>query len=314
MDMTSIGAPRIFAMFPGQGSQKVGMGKELSEKMSLARELFDIADTRLGLSLSKLCFEGPEQDLVLTKHAQPAILVVSVATYLLAAERFNTVIAAGHSLGEYSALVAAGALDLGDAVELVHKRGIYMQEAVPTGVGKMVAVLGKEVGEIEEAIGKVKGGVAEIANINAPGQIVVSGTKEGVDEFVSLLGGAKVVELAVSAPFHSSLMKQAEEKLAKDLRGVKIEKPRFPVISNITALPVTDPEEIRNNLIRQVCGRVRWTETVEYVAAEVEISGAVEFGAGATLTGLVKRTTTKFKGHSCDSVEKVESIVATLNK
>jgi len=314
MDMTSTGAPRIFAMFPGQGSQKVGMGKELSEKTSLARELFDIADTRLGFSLSKLCFEGPEQDLILTKHAQPAILLVSVATYLLTAERFDTVVAAGHSLGEYSALVAAGALEIGDAVELVHKRGIYMQEAVPAGVGKMVAVLGKEVVEIEDALAKVTGGVAEIANINAPGQIVVSGTKEGVDEFVSLLGGAKVVELAVSAPFHSSLMKQAEEKLAKDLQAVRIERPRFPVISNITARPVIEPEEIRTNLIRQVCGRVRWTESVEYVAAEVEIAGAVEFGAGATLTGLVKRTTTKFKGHSCDSAEKAELIVTALTK
>lgn len=288
------------------------MGKELNEKSNLVKELFDIADKRLGFSLSKLCFEGPEEELVLTKNAQPAILVVSVATYLLTADRFNTVIAAGHSLGEYSALVAAGALEFGDAVELVHKRGVYMQEAVAPGVGKMVAVLGKEVEDIEAALVKVTAGVAEIANINAPGQVVVSGTREGVDEFVSLLGGAKVVELAVSAPFHSSLMEPAAERLARDLATVNIETPRFPVVSNVTARPVVDPEEIRVNLVKQVCGRVRWTESVQCVAQALEVHGAVEFGAGATLTGLLKRTTTKFKGYSCDAPEKADSILASL--
>lgn len=288
------------------------MGRELHERSSLAKELFDIADNRLGFSLSKLCFEGPEEELTLTKHAQPAILAVSVATYLLTAENFNTVLAAGHSLGEYSALVAAGALDFGDAVELVHKRGVYMQDAVAPGVGKMVAVLGKEVAEIEAALDKVTGGVAEIANINAPGQVVVSGTRDGVDEFVSILGAAKIVELAVSAPFHSSLMTPAAERLAKDLEQVKIDKPRFPVISNVTARPVVEAEEIRANLVKQVCGRVRWTESVHFVADEGEVAAAVEFGAGTTLTGLLKRTTSKFKGYGCDSPEKVDAIVAAL--
>ena len=197
--------------------------------------------------------------------------------------------AAGHSLGEYSALVAAGAISFPDAVALVHKRGTYMQSAVPVGKGKMIAVLGKEPQELEEACSKVKRGVAEIANINAPGQIVIAGDREAIDELISLLPGAKIIELQVSAPFHCSLMKPAEIQLSKELATLKISKPSCPVYANYSAKSSTDPEEIRNNLIQQVCSRVRWVECMNNAIAESNPTVAVEFGAGTVLTGLLKR-------------------------
>ena len=199
----------IFAMFPGQGSQKIGMGSGLISTFPKANEFFEIAESQLGFSLKQLCLEGPIERLTMTENAQPAILTVSTIAYaaLQASHDVKPVIAAGHSLGEYSALVAAKAISFSDAVLLVHKRGRYMQEAVPVGTGKMVAVLGKEIADIEDVLAKVGDGVAEIANINAPGQIVVSGDVAGVSAFVAGLGKARVIELPVSAPFHSSLMK-----------------------------------------------------------------------------------------------------------
>ncbi len=284
----------IFALFPGQGSQKVGMGKELAEAYPLAKELFAKADEALGFELSKVCFEGPAEQLTLTEIAQPAILTVSTICFQLSqqtsqATAQSIVAAAGHSLGEYSALVAAEALSFEDAVRLVNKRGKYMQEAVPVGSGKMVAVLGKEVSEIETALAQVQGDIAQIANINAPGQIVVAGSVSGVEKFVAALGAAKVIELTVSAPFHCNLMKPAEEKLRLDLANIEIRKPKFKVYQNYTAQASDNPETIRENLALQVCGRVRWVECVENVVKDTNPAAVWEYGAGNVLTGLVKR-------------------------
>ncbi|NDC37681.1 MAG: [acyl-carrier-protein] S-malonyltransferase, partial [Proteobacteria bacterium] len=255
-------APQTIALFPGQGSQKVGMGKDLAERSEIARDLFSRADKALGFPLSAICFDGPAERLTSTEIAQPAILTVSVICFEMAraalGNKLSVCTAAGHSLGEYSALVAAGALRFEDAVVLVNKRGRYMQSAVPAGVGKMIAVLGKEVRELESAIAQVGSGVVDIANINAPGQIVVSGKREAVDAFMAELGNAKVIELQVSAPFHCALMEPAATELARDLDEVEILPVNFPVISNVTANPVKTPAEIRDALKRQVCGRVRW--------------------------------------------------------
>lgn len=290
-------------MFPGQGSQKVGMGKDIDQP--IAHEYFQRADKALGFALSKICFDGPQEELTKTSVAQPAILTVSLISFELARSTFqdSIVCAAGHSLGEYSALVSAGALKFEDAVQLVHKRGRYMQEAVPVGAGKMVAVLGKEVSEIEEALGKVRGGVASIANINAPGQIVVAGSVEAVDEFLTHLAGAKAKALEVSAPFHCALMKPAEDSLRKDLAALSIQTPKFPVIANVTAAPATSPDEIRELLAKQVCGRVRWVECVQKAVSDFSPGMAVEFGAGAVLTGLLKRIAPELpKSNFYDSV------------
>jgi [acyl-carrier-protein] S-malonyltransferase len=300
----------IVAFFPGQGSQKVGMGKELFERFDTAKNLFKQADEALGFSLSSICFEGPAEKLTLTEIAQPAILTVSVICFELSKQQLNAshriVAAAGHSLGEYSALVAAGSLQFSDAVSLVNKRGKFMQEAVPVGTGKMVAVLGKDVAEIETALTKVSTGVAQIANINAPGQVVVAGSADGVNAFVESLGSAKVVELSVSAPFHCSLMKPAEDKLRPELAKVAMVSPLFPVIHNYTADTATTPELIRENLALQVCGRVRWVECVEKSIALGNPSAAWEFGAGNVLTGLAKRIAPNLSRVNIDSPESIE--------
>jgi [acyl-carrier-protein] S-malonyltransferase len=305
----------IFALFPGQGSQKVGMGKQLFEQYDIAKELFARADEALGFALSSICFEGPAEKLTLTEITQPAILTVSTICFRLAqlqpnASAHTIVAAAGHSLGEYSALVAAEAISFEDAVRLVNKRGRYMQEAVPVGTGSMVAVLGKEVAELQAALDANTAGVAQIANINAPGQIVVAGSVEGVAGFKEKLGNAKVIELPVSAPFHCSLMKPAEEKLRLDLKEIQIKTPCFPVYQNFTASYSNDPETIRENLALQVCGRVRWVECVENVMKETQPSAVWEYGAGNVLTGLVKRINASVPRVNIDSPESLAAIAA----
>jgi [acyl-carrier-protein] S-malonyltransferase len=281
---------QLIGMFPGQGSQKVGMGKELFDSSELAKEYFESANAALGFSLSDICFSGPDEELVKTCNGQPAILTVSVICYELAKESLSTplVAAAGHSLGEYSALVAAGAIQFADAVSIVHKRGTYMQEAVAVGEGKMLAVLGKEVEALEEILANVDG-VIEIANINAPGQIVISGAAASIDAAREALSGTKVIELAVSAPFHCSLMQPAADSLAADLDALTIEEPAFPVFANVLAEGISDPAVIRKALKEQVCGRVRWVETIENMKQQFPEATYIEFGAGAVLSGLLKR-------------------------
>lgn len=269
------------------------MGRDLFERFELAREIFSMADQALDLPLSEICFNGPVEKLTLTEIAQPAILTVSIATYRvyqsLNAAPLKPVAALGHSLGEYSALVAAGVLDFRDAVKLVNKRGRYMQEAVAPGAGRMVAVLGKEREAIEEAINKVTKGIVQIANVNAPGQIVVAGGKEAVGEFVTQLGTAKVVELNVSAPFHCALMRPAADKLALDLDRVTLNQGSFPVYANYNAAAVRDPESVRTALKEQVCGKVEWVKSIENALQDTGAMTAVEFGAGNVLSGLLKR-------------------------
>jgi len=305
----------IFALFPGQGSQKVGMGRQLFEQYDIAKELFAKADEALGFSLSQICFEGPAEKLTLTEITQPAILTVSTICFRLAqsqpqASAHKIVAAAGHSLGEYSALVAAEAITFEDAVRLVNKRGRYMQEAVPVGTGRMVAILGKEVSELQAAIDASGVAVAEIANINAPGQIVVAGSVAGVAAFVEKLGTAKVIDLPVSAPFHCTLMKPAEERLRVDLAGIKINVPKFPIYQNYTATFTNDPEAIRENLALQVCGRVRWVECVENVMKDRSPDAVWEYGAGNVLTGLVKRINSSVPRVNIDSPESLAAMAA----
>ncbi|MBN8549287.1 MAG: ACP S-malonyltransferase [Deltaproteobacteria bacterium] len=296
----------LLGLFPGQGAQAVGMGKDLHAASEIAQSIFATADKALGFSLSSICFEGPAEKLTSTAIAQPAILTMSTICFEMAKQNLPTLTlsaASGHSLGEYSALVAAGALKFEDAVVLVNKRGRYMQEAVPAGQGKMVAVLGKETSEIESALAKVSGAVAQIANINSPGQIVVAGSVAGVDEFLKHLGAAKAVPLPVSAPFHCSLMKPAEENLAKDLKHLDIKAATCPIFSNFSARALQSPEEIREALRLQVCGRVRWVECMENAVSQMSITTAVEFGPGAVLTGLLKRIKPEVKRINVNSLE-----------
>ncbi len=282
----------ILGLFPGQGSQKVGMGALLHAQSDLSRSYFAEADKVLGFSLSGICFNGPGEKLTNTAIAQPAILTVSVIAYEIMKESnpdFSLIGAAGHSLGEYSALVAAGAISFSDAVLLVHKRGSYMQESVPKGQGKMVAVLGKDLEEIEAALKQVSNGVAQAANINAPGQVVIAGDVVGIDNFKATLNGGKIIELDVSAPFHCSLMKPAADSLAKDLDALSINQCKFPVYANFSAQPTNEPNDIRQNLKDQVCGRVRWVECMETAISSLAPTEALEFGEGKVLTGLLKK-------------------------
>ncbi|MCO6432271.1 MAG: ACP S-malonyltransferase [Deltaproteobacteria bacterium] len=299
---------RYIGLFPGQGSQKLGMGKELLHS-ELARDLFSRADSALGLPLSTICFEGPEERLTATEIAQPAILTVSSILFAMFMQKQGgllPVAAAGHSLGEYSALVAAGAIEFDDAVLLVHKRGRYMQEAVAAGEGAMYAVLGKEIGEVEEALAKLAG-VAEIANVNAPGQIVVSGQKSSFNNLKEVLPGTRIIELQVSAPFHCSLMKPAQDSLEKDLAALSIKPPKFPIYANYSAKEVSSPEDIRRSLALQVCGRVRWTESIQAALSKYALERVLEFGHGNVLTGLMKRIDPKIGRINIDSQQSIDS-------
>jgi [acyl-carrier-protein] S-malonyltransferase len=277
---------RLACLFPGQGSQTVGMGREFSEHSPLARELYEKADEILGFPISRISFEGPEAELRLTAHTQPALLVYGVAAYRLLGR--EPVVAAGHSLGEYSALVAAGSLTFEDAVLLVHKRGCYMQEAVPVGTGSMAAVLGVAGAEVQKALDAVRSGVVEIANWNSEDQIVISGEKGAVEEALTLIRAPRSVVLPVSAPFHSGLMKPAEERLGADLDRVVFRDLGFPVITNVDARPIRTGEEAREALKRQVSRAVLWTRSMELLK-DMEIDLCVELGPGRVLAGLLKR-------------------------
>jgi [acyl-carrier-protein] S-malonyltransferase len=281
-------------LFPGQGSQRVGMGRDLAHEVAVARRTYEEADDVLGFALSRLCFEGPEDELTLTRHTQPAILTTSIAVLRALGERglgFDVV--AGHSLGEWTALVAAGSIAFGDAVRLTHLRGRYMQDAVPAGQGAMAAVMGLDRAALQAVCERASqpGEPVEQANLNGAGQIVISGSAAAVDRAIAearAAGAKRATRLAVSAPFHCSLMKPAADQLAAALAGVAIAAPRVPVIHNVTAQPGQDPERIRALLIEQVTAAVRWEESIQAIAA-MGVTRAYELGSGSVLKGLVKR-------------------------
>jgi [acyl-carrier-protein] S-malonyltransferase len=282
----------IAFIFPGQGSQKVGMGQALADAFPECRAVFDEADGALGEPLSRLCFEGPDDRLRLTENTQPALLTTSIAAArLLDARGIRPALMAGHSLGEYSAHVAAGTFSLADAVRIVRRRGRYMQDAVPVGTGAMAAVLGLDRDLVAQACEEAaKGEVVSPANLNAPGQVVIAGTSGGVQragERARALGARRVVPLPVSAPFHCALMRPAEERLAPELRALPVSAPRVPVVANVDAQVKTDAASAIEALVRQVSAPVRWEEVVS-VLASAGVRAYVEVGPGTVLSGLVR--------------------------
>jgi [acyl-carrier-protein] S-malonyltransferase len=283
----------IAFIFPGQGSQKVGMGRALAEAFPVCRETFAEADAALGEPLSQLCFEGPEERLMLTEHTQPAILAVSIAAArLLASEGIVPDFVAGHSLGEYSANVNAGTFSFADALHLVRRRGRYMQEAVPVGTGAMAAILGLDVDVVVAACAEAaQGEVVSAANLNGGGQIVIAGAKDAVaraGERAKVLGARRVIPLSVSAPFHCALMKPAEERLAPELRALAVHDPRVPVVANVDADVKRRAADAIEALVAQVSSPVRWESVVRRLASE-GVTTYVEVGPGTALSGMVKR-------------------------
>jgi [acyl-carrier-protein] S-malonyltransferase len=285
----------IALLFPGQGSQRVGMGAELAREFPQARAVFEEADSVLGMSLSKICWEGPEDTLTLTEHTQPAILTCSTAVLrVLQAEKGLTFeLAAGHSLGEWTALVAAGALEFADAVRLVRLRGQAMQAAVGPGEGSMAALMGLDQAAVQTVCAEAaQGQVVSPANFNGAGQIVIAGHTAAVDRAVEIAkknGAKRAVKLPVSAPFHCALMAPAAEKLAAALETVRVSTPSVPVVANVDAAPNTDAARVKDLLVKQVTASVRWEESVQRLAAMGATRG-LELGAGSVLAGLVKRT------------------------
>jgi len=283
----------IAFVFPGQGAQKVGMGKALAEAFPVCRQTFDEADAALGESLSTLCFEGPEDKLMLTENTQPAILAMSTAVARLAVSKgIRPTFAAGHSLGEYSAHVAAGTLSFADALRTVRRRGRYMQEAVPVGVGAMAAILGLDADGVARACAEAaQGEVVTPANLNAPGQIVIAGHKAAVEragERAKALGARRAIPLAVSAPFHCPLMKPAEDRLAPELRALAAHDPACPVVANVDALPKTTAADSIEALVKQVSSPVRWEDVVRRLVADGATT-FVELGPGTVLAGLIRK-------------------------
>jgi [acyl-carrier-protein] S-malonyltransferase len=306
---------KVAFVFPGQASQYSGMGKELAEKYPVARDVFDEADKALGFSVSKLCFEGTEDDLKLTANTQPAILTVSVAaTRVLAEKGITPDFVAGHSLGEYSALVAAGSLNFADVVKLVRKRGTYMQEAVPAGQGAMAAIMGLSPAVVQDACKRAAGGeICSAANLNSPEQTVISGHAGAVKravEIASQLGAKRSMVLAVSAPFHSALMMPAQEKLEKDLNATTLVDLQVPLVTNVDADSIRQGEEARSALIRQVTMPVRWEESMRMLLDE-GVNTFVEVGPGRVLTGLMRQIE---RSVATLNVEDEKSLLATVEK
>ncbi len=290
--MTS--AIKTALLFPGQGSQRVGMGRDLFAREPIAKAVFQEADEALGFALSDICFDGPEDTLTLTANTQPAILTTSIAVLRVLLTRGLTFdVVAGHSLGEWTALVAAGSLSLADAVRLTHLRGKFMQEAVPVGVGSMAALMGLSLDATNEVCKQASapGQPVETANLNGGGQIVISGHDAAIDRAIPLAkaaGAKRAVKLSVSAPFHCSMMAPAAEQLAQALASINVQAPKVPVVSNVAAQPNLDAGRIKALLVQQVTGAVRWEESITWMAQNGVVR-AYELGSGAVLKGLVKR-------------------------
>ena len=309
-------------LYPGQGSQKVGMGKELADAFASAREVFQEVDDALSQKLSKLMWEGPESDLVLTENAQPAIMAASIAVMRILEKEMGLDVAkhaylvAGHSLGEYSALCAAGAFSLADTARLLKTRGQAMQSAVPVGEGGMTALIGADIEQAEEVAKEAAaaGGVCVVANDNAPGQVVISGTLEALaraGEIAKAKGIKRALPLAVSAPFHCPLMQPAADKMAEALSAVTIRPLAVPVLANVTAKEASNPDHVRQLLVEQVTGRVRWRESMLALRG-LTVDVTVEFGGGKVLTGMVKRIDPELKMITLDTAADLEAFGKTL--
>ncbi|MDP1632034.1 MAG: ACP S-malonyltransferase [Caulobacter sp.] len=309
-------------IFPGQGSQAVGMGAELAEAFGSAREVFQEVDDALGQKLSKLMREGPETDLTLTENAQPALMAVSLAVMRTLEKEFGLPIekaafVAGHSLGEYSALAAAGAISLTDTARLLKLRGQAMQRAVPVGAGAMASLIGPKtdvaLAEAAAAAG-AEVGVCVVANDNNNGNVVISGDKAGVDRAIEKAKelGARAIPLNVSAPFHCPLMQPAADEMAKALAATTILAPRAPLVANVTARPTLDPEAIRRMLVEQVTGRVRWRESMIWLAGEGGVTRFAEAGAGKVLSGMAKRIAPDAEATPLNTPADLEAFAASL--
>ena len=303
-------------VFPGQGSQYAGMGKDVAERFPIARRVFDDIDRALGYSISQLCFDGPDEKLKLTENTQPAILAVSSAIHAVLEEAGATRrdLVAGHSLGEYSAIVSVGGLTPAEAAHIVHLRGKFMQEAVPVGTGAMAALIGPSVEDAQAICEEAaQGEIVSVANINAPGQIVIAGTKAGIDRAIEIAkkrGVRRALPLPVSAPFHCALMKPAEEQLRPVLEAAHMKDLWMSLISNVDASPIGTAHAVRNALIRQVASPVRWVESVQQMIG-MGVRRFVEVGPGAVLTGLIKRIDSSVE---LINVSDVPSIEAFLEK
>ncbi|MFT9494551.1 ACP S-malonyltransferase [Anaerosolibacter sp.] len=311
---------KIAFVFPGQGAQYVGMGKDIVENYDAASKIFDLASKAVGYDMKKLCFEGPEEELKKTENTQPAILTTCIAMAKLLEERgLRAEVTAGLSLGEYASLVIAGVLGFEDAVALVKKRGRYMQEAVPIGKGTMAAILGMERDALENALEKAKSyGIVEAANFNSPGQIVISGEVEAVEkacEYAKELGALKAVILPVSAPFHCSMLVPAGEKLAKELDQIKIGEFQVPVIANANAAYYNGPLAVKDLLVEQVSKSVLWEDTVEQMLAD-GVDTFVEIGPGKSLSQFIKKITKKSKNaikiFNIEDKESLENAIESL--
>ncbi|MNZ95432.1 Malonyl CoA-acyl carrier protein transacylase [compost metagenome] len=308
---------KIAFVFPGQGSQSVGMGKDIYDNLSSARTLYEQADQKLGFPLTQLVFEGPDHELKQTINTQPALLTTSIALYqAFATKGISPDYVAGHSLGEYSALTAAGVITFEDAVGIVRARGEYMEQAVPGGQGAMAAVLGGE----REALSKLCADVTqgghpvELANVNCPGQIVVSGSKEGVDQIVARvkeIGAKRAIPLEVSGPFHSSLMKSAADRLSDKLTAIPFKDAGIPVIANVTAQPVIQAGEISKLLVEQVYSPVLWADSVSWLISQ-GVDTFVEIGPGSVLTGLIKKIDKSVRTFNVNGLESLEQTAELL--
>ena len=305
-------------LFPGQGTQTVGMGSEFYKNFQIVKKIFEEADDRLKFKISKIILEGPENELKLTKNTQPAILTLSYAIFTVLKKEFNfnfksTKFFAGHSLGEYSALVCADSLDFKDALFLLFERGKSMQEAVPVGKGSMIAILGSKIEELKNLISEIKiEGVCEIANDNAEGQTIISGDIESINKLQNTLveNKKKYIPLNVSAPFHCSLMNPAANKMKDKINSVHFKKPIFDIVCNVTSKPENNPKDIKKLLVEQIYSTVRWRESIINMNKE-NIANFIEIGPGKVLSGMVKRTV---KNINCFSINSIDDMKKTIDE